>query len=221
MQYIASRNGRYTKDICDLGIMLGRPNYFRICCYIMEKEMDLVGVPVIYYDMFATDIKVETLWETLPFNRLESVPRNECWMNDYSIPYTYGRGNGIRTYTASEWHPFVNEHRKLLNNKFGLDFNCCFCNGYLSEQDHLGWHADDSPEMDSSHPIASISFGAEREIWFRKNGEKGPATKGILMKHRSVVLMNAGMQESWQHRIPKHSASCGKRISMTFRKLKA
>jgi len=182
--------------------------------------MDLIGVPVEYVPEFAAEIKVSELWELLPFNRQDSVPRTECWMNDFLMPYTYGSGNGIRTYLSDEWVPIVEEHRDMLNKKFGTRFNCCFCNGYLNERDHLGWHADDSPEMDSSHPIASISFGAAREIWFRRPGEKGPASKGILMEHRSVVLMHAGMQEVWQHRIPKHSAPCGPRISMTFRKIK-
>ena len=29
----------------------------------------------------------------------------------------------------------------------------------------------------------------------------------------------AGMQSEWEHKIPKHSAQCGKRISLTYRKL--
>ncbi len=33
----------------------------------------------------------------------------------------------------------------------------------------------------------------------------------------SLCLMHAKMQETWQHRIPKASFSCGERISLTYR----
>ena len=182
----------------------------------MIRNID--GVPVIFVPDYCTN-DVDALWNDLPFDRRENTPRTECWMNDYGYDYTYGSGNGIRTYTSDDWNDFVYKIREKLNENFNADFDCCFCNGYINERDHLGWHADDSPEMDMNHPIASVSFGAAREIWFRKKGESGVATKGLLLTNGSVAIMNSGMQFDWEHRIPKHSAPCGKRISLTYRKL--
>lgn len=179
---------------------------------------DIEDVPVRYIPDYCTN-DVESLWNDLPFNRIDNTPRTECWMNDYNVSYTYGSGRGVRTYLPNDWNTFVDSIRVKMNAEFDTSFDCCFCNGYIDETDHLGWHADDSPEMDMNHPIVSISFGAVRDIWFRKTGVKGPATKGITMGDGSLTMMNAEMQVTWDHRIPKHSAPCGKRISLTYRKL--
>ena len=181
--------------------------------------MDIDNVPVDYYSS-VLNYNVESLWSKIPLTRVENTPRFECWMNDYNLPYTYGTGRGVRTYEPLRfWTPEVNTVREILDTAFNTTFDCCFVNGYIDEKHQLGWHADDSPEMDPAHPIASVSFGAARDIWFRKNGEKGMATKGVNLSHGSVVMMRAGMQAEWEHRIPKASYPCGPRISMTFRKL--
>ena len=39
----------------------------------------------------------------------------------------------------------------------GVAYNVCFLNRYDDQRNHLGWHADDSPEMDHDHPIAVVS----------------------------------------------------------------
>jgi len=179
---------------------------------------DIYGVPVVYVPDYC-DYDVDKLWDELPFDRRESTPRTECWMNDYGDPYTYGVGRGERTYIPDAWNVVVDGIRNCLNEDYNASFDCCFCNGYLDANDQLGWHADDSPEMDMDHPIVSISFGAERDIWFRKTGVKGMATKGVTMGDGSMTMMNAAMQATWEHRIPKHSAPCGKRVSLTYRKL--
>lgn len=101
-----------------------------------------------------------------------------------------------------------------------MSFEVCFLNRYLDQSDHLGWHADDSPEMDDARPIAVISLGVEREIWFRPipvKGEPPQEVSKVRLGHGSLFLMHPGMQETHQHRIPKASSLCGERISLTFR----
>jgi alkylated DNA repair dioxygenase AlkB len=44
-----------------------------------------------------------------------------------------------------------------------------------------------------------------------------PSIHKLLLENGSIAIMAAGMQDTWQHRIPKHSAPCGERISLTFR----
>lgn len=183
------------------------------------SNLNLKDVPVRYIPDFCS-YDVEKLWNQLPFKNHDNAPRQECWFNDYGLDYTYGHGRGERTYSAElVWDDFVNSVREKLNKEFDSSYDCCFCNGYVDENNHLGWHADDSPEMDMNHGICSVSIGAEREIWFRKTGEKGVAEKGVLLESGSAVIMLPGMQKDWEHRIPKNSFPCGKRISLTFRKL--
>lgn len=136
---------------------------------------------------------------------------------DFQSEYTYGRGMGMRTYVSRPWHPLALEIRDRLSAIAGTVFEACFCNGYEGPRDHLGWHADDSPEIDGDRPIGVVSLGSARRIQFQ---EKGGANQGeVLLAPGSLLLMKAGMQSTHEHRIPKHGANCGPRISLTFRGL--
>lgn len=70
--------------------------------------------------------------------------------------------------------------------------------------------------MDASRPIAIVSFGVEREIWFRPINSVNEITK-LKLQHGSLCVMAPGMQDTHQHRIPKAGFQCGERISLTFR----
>lgn len=161
------------------------------------------------------------LWPSLPWERREMTPRRECWMNDFGMPYTYGRAAGARTYDPQPWNHLIQAIQQRLLVEWHGQFDCCFTNGYEDGSDALGWHSDDSPEIDPGRPIAVVSLGAEREIWFRPIGTKGDGeTQKLLLPNGSLLLMHAGMQQTHQHRIPKASFSpCPPRISLTYRGL--
>jgi len=114
---------------------------------------------------FFTRIKEGTPWV-----RVGNTPRSEYWCNDDSRPYTYGSGNGIRTYEAKSWTLPMLIVRELIESKHGVYLEGCFSNHYLDSSDHLGWHSDDDPGIDHDKPIAVVSLGAEREIYLRRNG---------------------------------------------------
>jgi len=208
-----------------------------------------VSAPVTYIPEFLRDHQTgeyfDTLWNDLPWEQRDGAPRRECWLNPYNLDYTYGTGEYARTYKSH--HPYlvntaieypaidlVGYFINYLNANLDLEFDCCFVNGYAHGKEHLGWHADDSPEMDHEHPIAVVSFGAEREIWLRQKsvwkeavnrlafGKDSfyPPEDPVILGNGSLLLMHAGMQKNWQHRIPKSSVhNCGPRVSLTFRKL--
>lgn len=184
-----------------------------------------MDAPISYLrpDFLTKITDLNELWSSMPWVPTVNVPRRECWMNDYALPYTYGSGDFARTYQpAPVWHGMVDALRDYINIVTNGAFDCCFVNGYEHGRQHLGWHADDSPEMDHNHPIAVVSYGAAREIWFRCRDAAGLWTepRSQLLENGSLLIMKAGMQRNWQHRIPKSSkADCGPRISLTFRKL--
>lgn len=174
------------------------------------------------------------LWRVMPWEQREGAPRREAWFNPYGQPYTYGQGEHARTYqahsiegTGAAWG--VRTIMEQLNAHTGAAYDCCFVNGYEHGRHSLGWHADDSPEMDMDHPIATVSLGAEREIWFRPRSrsmlagdmdQPNPEVEKLTLANGSVAIMGAGMQRDWQHRIPKSSVvDCGPRISLTYRRL--
>lgn len=156
--------------------------------------------------------------------------RQECFMALETTKYTYGSGRGVRTYESIpylSWVEAIRSHLNstpLLSDGLGLDvkkrlYNVCFLNRYQDAGQHLGWHADDSPGMRHEHPIAVISFGQAREIWWRKADHKGeiPADQRQLLEHGSLFLMPAGFQREYQHKIPKGDRKMEPRASLTFR----
>lgn len=191
--------------------------------------------PVIYRARFVYEPtpNFKLLWNALPWEHRDGAPRRECWFNSYGQPYTYGTGEYARTYVAHDLSPtaeksgwLVWEVLNRLNGMFDDNFDCCFVNGYEHGRQHLGWHSDDSPEMDMDHPIAVVSLGAEREIWFRErpnmlSGDGLDDIHKMPLANGSVLLMKAGMQRDWQHRIPKspRGEDCPPRLSLTFRRL--
>lgn len=196
--------------------------------------------PVIYVPNFVPDpdtcfarLNTELEWE-----RRGDAPRCEYYCNDFPKPYVYGKADFARTYYPRPYHEVVVAIRKKLEEYAGHKFEVCFLNKYLNQSDQLGWHADDSPEMDDARPIVTVSLGVEREIWFRskpnpklRGGNSDvviydqdpetmklvPSIEKLKLGHGSMALMKPGMQDTHQHRIPKASFQCGERISLTFR----
>jgi len=170
-----------------------------------------------YTSKYTSDIFERLLTEVAWANK--EAPRDECFMSPIPLQYTYGKGF-TRTYKSMEMHEAVTDIMKKINDEFRTSYNVCFLNYYKSDKEHLGWHADDSPEMDETHPIAVVSFGAERYIWVKNKDVKGeiPDEDKYLLENGSLFIMPAGFQKDHLHKIPKHDRVCGGRISLTFRK---
>lgn len=205
-----------------------------------------VALPVTYHPNFIQHPKDAfiQLRDELDWERRGDAPRSEYYCNDYPENYAYGRGKGRRLYEPRPYHPQIIAIRSALEKLTGTAFEVCFLNRYLDQSDQLGWHADDSPEMDDARPIAVVSLGVERQIWFRtkpqalveaggdrrsdeelrwhermtKQRREGPAGHMALkLWDGSLCLMAPGMQDTHQHRIPRAGFKCGQRISLTFR----
>lgn len=158
----------------------------------------------------------DVLWNELDWERRGSTPRREYYCNEIDVPYAYGRGAGEREYLPKAWHAALLEIKRAVEAELGVKFEVAFLNGYEDGRDHLGAHADDSPEMDDKRPIAIVTLGAEREIWFHPNENPKDVTK-LLLENGSLCVMAPGMQDTHKHRIPKAGFVCGPRISITFR----
>lgn len=164
----------------------------------------------------SADQAFDRLWQTLDWERREGAPRREYWQNDYRLAYTYGKAEGQRTYDAKPWDEFVDAQRNAINSRFGYKIDCCFINGYNDEKDSLGWHADDSPEMNPAQPVMSLSLGQERNIMVRDNESRVIET--IRLGHGSLFIMPPRYQQTHQHKIPKGDRQgMGPRISLTYR----
>lgn len=179
-------------------------------------------LPITYQkSMFPNDsVLLDTLWSELEWLDVAG-PRLEYYCNDVNVPYVYCRGAGQRLYQPQKPHSAIQHIRDVVESIVKCKMDVCFLNGYRDGSDHLGWHADDSPEMDPERPIVIVSLGAKREIYFRDMTTTPPdvpeVTK-LLLESGSICIMHPGMQQTHQHKIPKAFYSpCGRRISLTFR----
>ena len=146
--------------------------------------------------------------------------RLEYFMSNEPRSYIYGKPPFNREYHSSSYTEQVSDIQNKLNQELNANFNVCFLNRYNTQKNQLGWHADDSPTMDKDHPIAVVSFGAEREIWWKLQEETGvvPPEQRRRLGHGSLFVMPARFQDSHFHRIPRADREVGVRVSLTFRR---
>lgn len=180
-----------------------------------------------YYHAKFVDQPDEVLAELMELPWLEvTEARKEYFMSDAPRFYTYGKPPNDRTYQSADYSLAVRRIQMALNlsrvtGMLGIaGFNICFLNRYDTQKHQLGWHADDSPTMDHDHPIAVVSFGAEREIWWKHKDAKGevPDSQRLKLEHGSLFIMPPGFQRHYFHRIPKADRPVGVRVSLTFRR---
>jgi alkylated DNA repair dioxygenase AlkB len=196
-----------------------------------------MDAPVTYEEYFIgpgeSRLMFQILWNTLAWEQRPTAPRREYWHNTFDRPYTYGSGDGVRTYEPQPNHELIEVVRQHLLDRTGIFYEGCFLNGYATGKDALGWHADDDPGIDHSRPIAIVSlyedgdcmFGTKakgaaqpREIYFRE-GREGVIEK-LTLGQGSLAVMQPGMQQTHFHKIPRAGAITCPRISLTFRGLK-
>lgn len=155
------------------------------------------------------------LRDSLDWVRHDGVPRCEYYSNDTAAPYSYGVREYARVYQPQPWSDSMLEVRAAVESVVAATMDVCFLNMYLDQRDSLGWHADDSPEMDDARPIVSVSLGAVRDIQLRSND--GGDVETVTLAHGSMFAMKPGVQDTHRHRIPKSGFHIGERISLTFR----
>ena len=158
-------------------------------------------------------------WTGIHWERRETAPRYEYWCNDFHQSYTYGKNLGQRTYESQGWPDCVRQIQQWLKTSRGWYFEGCFLNGYNDNRDQLGWHTDDDPFINHALPIAVVTLGCPRLIEFKPIGAPNSEKTSIMLEHGSLCVMNAGMQQTHLHRIPKAGFIAQPRISLTFRSL--
>src|SRR5487761_651413 len=162
-------------------------------------------VKPILIESFITPTEVQALLaalQGLPWTRGKfrgrPVPREEVWIGPY--PYRFSG----RTLAAGAWTSEIEAVRERIRAQYGGSYNSVLLNRYLNQDDSVSWHSDDEPEMDSTHPIASLSLGAPRVFRVRLNGSKD--AQSYMLTCGSLLVMPAGFQQKYQHCVPKSKA---------------
>ena len=159
------------------------------------------------------------LAETMPwrietarlFGREMPVPRMTAWFGD--ADYTY---SGI-CHRAAPFPAVVQRLREWAVNISGASYNAVLLNLYRNGSDSVGWHSDNEAGLGDRPTIASLSLGATRRFQLRHRRTKEMITLELREGH--WLIMSGETQRFWLHQVPKTTATVGRRINLTFRRM--
>jgi alkylated DNA repair dioxygenase AlkB len=145
------------------------------------------------------------------FGKQVKIPRQQVWMGDAHCSYRYSG----TTFHPKPWHPLVQQLANNVSQFLQQPFNCVLLNLYASGEQHMGWHADNEVELGHDPSIASVSLGVSRRFELKHRIE--PWQLALDLTPGSLLLMAAGCQQQWLHRLPKQSRVQQSRLNLTFR----
>ena len=155
-------------------------------------------------------------WESMMikmFGKDLRIPRLQCWIGDEGCDYKYSG----KKLNRQDWSSELLQIRKKIFRDLKIDFNSVLANYYRDGKDSMGWHSDDEKELGPNPTIASISFGSERNLYFRNKITK--ETISIPQAHGCLIVIDGKTQKNWQHSIKKTQKIIGPRINLTFRNI--
>ena len=139
-------------------------------------------------------------------------PRLTSWHGDlgtdYSVSGTVSNPN--------PWTPELLVLKKKVETAAGIRFNSVLLNYYRDGNDSVAWHSDRESVLGKNPIIASVSFGQVRSFDIRNKNDHRQHYS-VKLESGSFLLMKAGLQEYWEHRVAKSTKSMKARINLTFR----
>nr|CAB3221255.1 alpha-ketoglutarate-dependent dioxygenase alkB homolog 3 [Phallusia mammillata] len=159
------------------------------------------------------------------FGKWVNIPRQHVAYGSNGLHYKFS-GNTI---PAKPWSsvPCLQQIKDRVESVLGVTFNFLLINRYANGMQYMGEHRDDEKELESDAPIASVSFGQERDFTFRHKDCRGKQKKRSdvpkithSLQHGSLLVMNAPTNKFWYHALPKRSHTKNPRINLTFRVMK-
>ena len=185
---------------------------------------DYLGGKLTFLPRFLSNDDADALYDTLfaqcqwrqevihVYGKDHPIPRLQTWLGREPIAYTYSG----KTFVSDVWPPAIQTLAEKISTRAGIRFNSVLGNLYRNGQDSMGWHSDDEAELGEQPVIASLSLGATRDFALRERGATRQHSK-IALSHGSLLIMHAGMQQHWQHSVPKRQGVMMPRINLTFR----
>ena len=138
-----------------------------------------------------------------------------AWYADEGKSYTYSGS----TFHPDQWNELLLEIKKHVEQYIKFQFNSVLLNEYPNGKVGMGWHSDDERELGIDPIIASLSFGANRDLVFKHKTDKSFENIKIHLKSGSLLLMLGSTQHHWKHSLPKRLKVREPRINLTFRKI--
>jgi alkylated DNA repair dioxygenase AlkB len=139
-------------------------------------------------------------------------PRLTAWYGDLGTDYSAGG----KVANPLPWTPELLMIKQLVEPLAGITFNSVLLNYYRDGNDSVAWHSDRESVLGKNPIIASVSFGQVRSFDIRCKADH-KLHYSVKLEHGSFLLMKAGLQEHWEHRIAKSIKPMKARINLTFR----
>ncbi|RVU01117.1 alpha-ketoglutarate-dependent dioxygenase AlkB [Mucilaginibacter limnophilus] len=139
-------------------------------------------------------------------------PRLTAWYGDLGTDYS----NPGLVSNPLPWTPELLMLKALVEPPAGVKFNSVLLNYYRDGNDSVAWHSDRESVLGKNPVIASVSFGQVRSFDIR-NKSNHKEHYSVRLEHGSYLLMKAGLQEHWDHRIAKSTKPMKARVNLTFR----
>ena len=117
------------------------------------------------------------------------------------------------------WTPELLMIREKVEPLCGVIFNSVLLNYYRDGNDSVAWHSDKENVLGKRPVIASVTFGQVRSFDIRRKTDH-QEIYSVRLEHGSFLLMKAGLQEAFEHRIAKSTRPMKPRINLTFRVVK-
>jgi alkylated DNA repair dioxygenase AlkB len=117
---------------------------------------------------------------------------------------------------AIPWTPELLMIKKKVEAIAGVEFNSVLLNYYRDGNDSVAWHSDKENVLGKRPVIASVTFGQVRSFDIRRKTDH-KEMYSVRLEHGSFLLMKAGLQEAFEHRIAKSTRPMKPRINLTFR----
>ena len=104
--------------------------------------------------------------------------------------------------------------RKVLSDRYQVDFDSAGFNLYRDGRDSVAWHRDRISKKIDSPIVALVGLGDRRKLLMRPYG--GGPSKSFPLGDGDLLVTGGKAQRAWEHAIPK-VAKAGPRISIAFR----
>jgi alkylated DNA repair dioxygenase AlkB len=139
-------------------------------------------------------------------------PRLTAWYGDFGTDYS---ASG-KVADPIHWTEELLMIKAKVEPLAGVKFNSVLLNYYRDGNDSVAWHSDRESVLGKHPVIASVSFGQVRSFDIRNKQDHGEKYS-VRLEHGSFLLMKAGLQEHWEHRIAKSTRPMKARVNLTFR----
>jgi alkylated DNA repair dioxygenase AlkB len=139
-------------------------------------------------------------------------PRLTSWHGDIGTDYSVSG----KISNPNPWTHELLMLKAMAEPLAGVQFNSVLLNYYRDGNDSVAWHSDRESVLGRNPVIASVSFGQVRSFDIRNKADHSEHYS-VRLEHGSFLLMKAGLQEHWEHRIAKSTRLMKARVNLTFR----